>query len=447
MAFDNKLTAGLDKVKQKGVVWLFMLLFVVATLCLPLFMLVVSFFCKAPYYNFAYYVFGFILLTLWAVWFFANYKRHDFSVFKKPFCLEKLMVWLLLAFLFWATLSVFFASDITLALFDGITGIRHEGLIMYFAYAGILLASTRLVDEKRFLLMVLLFSSTIIVLLAGLNDFAKLKCTYVVPFSAGWLNPNHYGYFLAIASPASLGVFLLEDKPWLKWYAFGNFALINLAIFFNDTLGVELSNFVVIIILLILLSKKIKGKRTEFILAVGVYLFALCADVLLSKFGFQDENFLQGLVGLVKDVFKIGKAPTSTETYVAGTNRWGLWLECLRNMRDKPLFGIGINCQWLINPSLESGRPHNEFLQFGSTMGVPSLLFYAGFAFSVLILGTKRIKKWDTYTTICFSAVIGYLASSCFGVSLPYTFSIYMVVLGLFVGSVTTKNTKASVDV
>jgi len=352
-------------------------------------------------------------------------------------------------FLVWATISVFFAVNKSLALFD-FSG-RGEGLLMYFAYACILLGAMGIKSEK---LRDILLKSTLGVglyfcLFTVLDHYAfRWGETFVSwPFTAPWSNPNHSGYFLTIIAGISSITYLFHPEKFTRIYAIVVFFLISVVTCLNDAFGSQLSIFILMIFVLIVTLVRDKKLWHKLLILFGIYICTVLIGHLLEKYTLgHKETILGNFVHFFQDIFKIASDAESEEAQLAGTNRWGLWMECFRNMRDKPLFGIGINCQKVVNPTLEASRPHNELLQFASTMGIPAGLFYLTALILLLITAFKQLRHISPITISFITAAVGYFINSLFGVSLPYTFCFYMIFLGLSISGLKLKKDTTSIE-
>ena len=367
------------------------------------------------------------------------YERSFFSKFKlkEKNKLAIMPIILLLCFLIWATISVFFATDIKLALFD-YPG-RNEGLIMYFAYAIIFLGAFMLKDEHYKTIIIYFFLSTISMFcLFWFIDYlfiSRAVSFMGFNFTLPWANSNHSGYMLTMASLMSASIFLFSKQKNIKIFGACTFGLFVFTCYFNNTFGCQIAILISIIMLSIISIVKDKQSYKKLLIMWAIFVFATALDALLIfLFNLPRHNFIQSIIGLFEDIFKISKDALSLEAETAGTNRWGLWKECFNNIASHPIFGIGINCQMKVNPALEASRPHNEPLQFASTMGLPAGLFYISAIIITLILIFKQIKKLSTETLVCLMGAMGYFVSSIFGVSIPYTFPIFILFLGLGIG-------------
>ncbi|MBQ7452881.1 MAG: O-antigen ligase family protein [Clostridia bacterium] len=256
--------------------------------------------------------------------------------------------------------------------------------------------------------------------------FLSLEWEFVTP----WCNPNHSGYMLAISIMLSAGMFLFDNHKIAQSLGLAGFCLLIITLGFNNTFGCQLSTLVAMICLSIACLLREKKNYLQLLILWTGYIGSMAIiSAILEHNQFGISSYWQNFKGLFKDVFLITSNNANANT--AGTNRWGLWKECFRNIREHPIFGIGINCQRIDNPLIESGRPHNELLQFTSTMGLPAGIFYLLAIIFTGIISIKQIKKIDAYSLICLFGAMGYFLSSFFGVSLTYTFPYFLIFLAL----------------
>jgi len=346
-------------------------------------------------------------------------------------------------FLLWAAISVIFAVNKQLALFD--YKVRGEGMFMYVSYAAILIGAMAIKkDNLRDILLKCALGTGLFFCLFTMLDHYIFQWgeMYVWwSFTAPWANPNHSGYFLAMMAGLSGITFLFHKETFTRIYAAGVFGLTSVVVCLNDSFGSQLAIFVTMIFILIVLLVRDKKLWRRLLILFGIYFVAILFGAILEKYSLHhEETILGNFLHFFRDILKIFSDANSEEAQIAGTNRWGLWMECFRNMRDKPLFGIGINCQMIVNPELEASRPHNEVLQFASTMGIPAALLYLAALVLLLITVFKQLKSISPATIAFVTAAVAYFINSLFGVSLPYTFYIYMIFMGLAISGLKLKD-------
>jgi len=367
------------------------------------------------------------------------YEKTAFSGFKlkNKSKLAIALFALLIAFLVWGLISVFFAKDASLALFD-IPG-RNEGYIMYLCYAIIFTGAVLFKDKNLKSIILSIFLSIMLgFCVFWFIDFAffgHAKSFMGFNFTLPWANLNHSGYMIAMATVMAAALYIFENRKNYKILGLVCFCVFLITMFFNNSLGCEVAIFVTLIFLTIVAIIKEKQNYKATLIIWATFMVILAADITLNHtLHLHYQTFVDGVVNIFKDIFKIARDATSAEAEAAGTNRWRLWMECFNNIASYPFFGIGINCQLRANPHLEASRPHNEPLQFASTMGLPAGLFYLSALILIVIMLFKQLKKLNTETLVCLMGAVAYFVSSLFGVSIPYTFSIYILFLGLGVG-------------
>ena len=355
---------------------------------------------------------------------------------------------LLIAFLVWGFISLFFATNASLALFD-YPG-RNEGYIMYLGYAIIFMGAVLFKDNSLKGLIIHIFLGIMLgFCIFWFIDFAFFgyaKSFMGFNFTLPWANLNHSGYMLAMAAVLAASLYIFEERKNYKIFGLVGFIIFLTTMLFNNSLGSELAIFIALIFLTIIAIIKNKQNYKRVLVMWATYMVILAIDIVLNYLlNLHYNNFIDGLISIFEDIFKIARDAASADA--AGTNRWGLWKECFSNMATHPFFGIGINCQTEVNPLLEASRPHNEPLQFASTMGIPAGLFYLSALVIVLVFLFKQLKKLSTETLVCLMGAIAYFVSSLFGVSIPYTFSIYILFLGLGMGGLNfNKNQQAELN-
>lgn len=394
---------------------------------------------------FVYYIFALISFIIVLMRF--NYAEAGAYKRKidKPIKLALIFLGL---FLVWAVISTFFATDKKLALFDYAE--RDEGLCMYFAYALIFVGAFNIRSQgfkNKLLFAFQIFAIAVCVF--GLLDFVTFQFgekAFDWNFANPWSNPNHQAYFFAMVSPLS-AVFMCFAKDKInKIVSIVSFTLCNFTLCLNNSFGGELSVLVTLILFVILGIIKDKSIWKMLLLSLGIFLATNALGYLVQVTCIKDaptilqnyNEFLHDVARVFKYIFTGNAGDSGLAT--AGTGRWGLWYECFKNICSHPLFGIGINCQTVVNPNLASSRPHNELLQFASTMGVPSLLFYISALVCLCVAFARKFRTMNYQTFGTFFACVGYFVSSLFGVTLPYTFVYYIVFIGLLASSLNVQD-------
>lgn len=79
----------------------------------------------------------------------------------------------------------------------------------------------------------------------------------------------------------------------------------------------------------------------------------------------------------------------------------------------------------------QTSRPHNEYIQIGSSIGIPGLIFYLMFLLTLFYKSLKNMQKQFNFRIISILVALSYLISAFFGVSVFYTTPYLYIFLGL----------------
>ena len=149
-----------------------------------------------------------------------------------------------------------------------------------------------------------------------------------------------------------------------------------------------------------------------------------------------DDYLTEEITGTREDVANIIEGNEDAPS--AGTGRWSLWTHAVGFALEKPLFGYGPDT--LGTPFGDAGestnRPHNEFLQFAASQGLPALMFYLGALITLAVSAFRKRHGLTTLTLTLGFVVVGYLASSMFGNTMYYTTPFYVMFLSFTVKGV-----------
>ena len=121
----------------------------------------------------------------------------------------------------------------------------------------------------------------------------------------------------------------------------------------------------------------------------------------------------------------------------AGSGRWRLWVNGIKFVFEKPLFGYGpenLGYRYLME-DIKLDRPHNEIIQFAASLGVPAALFYI----AALLIHFRNLFRYRKQASVLciglYSVVFTYFVSSMFGNTMFYTSPFYFMILGLSVAT------------
>lgn len=239
-----------------------------------------------------------------------------------------------------------------------------------------------------------------------------------------FLNSNHYAYYLLIAILLSSSLFILEKNRILKLFCMFSFIFNTIILIINNTFGCYLACFSAMIFNIIVLY--IKDRKIN---RNAVFMF-ICFIVISCIMTVWYDTIFTNIYNFILDILKI--ASNSEDADKAGTNRWKLWRHTVKYIKEKPVFGFGVEGISL-RLSADTGidRPHNEFLQYSAFFGIPSAIMYICGVMSVFLEGLKNKNRLDIYTLTSLVAVFGYIVSSLFGNTMYYTAPFLFIFMGL----------------
>ena len=167
----------------------------------------------------------------------------------------------------------------------------------------------------------------------------------------------------------------------------------------------------------------------------------------LNKIGIVSKNNLIEIAS--KDEFYGGGSDIGTGHLSAGSDgydRLDMWKISLENMKEYPVFGIGVGAFKTYNVKY-ARTPHNEFLEYGAMGGVPVLLFYVALFIYLFVKFRKKHKEQEALTFIISGAVISYLVSSFFGALMPSVLPVFYMMIGLMINLVDKKENVANANI
>lgn len=363
---------------------------------------------------------GIITLEFVAVWLLGRIILNKGQIWKKI----KSEPWhfFLLAMLLWSCISTALSDDPHTSFFG--TGVRFDGLQTYFFYAAVYVCTLIVVNSKKcgkllglFTVVGNLASIAVILQDAGYAFWSEI---FVSERAAMFFHFNHTGYYLNMAIVCSMGMYLFaEKKGWRVWYLF-SMALQIFAILVNSTFGSFLASWCALVMLLVFFVRHY-GKFAPRMMVPVLVVVLLCAG---SYHGLiptsSGEDMKYNLEMLFGDVEKITSG--TEEINRAGHGRMTLWIQGLKMIPKRPVFGYGPEqMDEELSKIMWVDRPDNELIQHGIFLGIPGLLFYLTALIWLFVNQWKKLKQLDSITIVAAGCVIAYLVSSLFGNSMFYT--------------------------
>ena len=377
-----------------------------------------------------FYLASFILLFLCFDLYPIIIKERRFMRFKTTIKTRP-ELFILLGFFVWNTIAtllqigIFGKSD-ALASVIAPLGIQ-EGFLIFFVYAMCVFFAfgikNKAVMER--ILYIFLISATTISILALLDPNGNwiIQSTHNTPWASLFINSNHYGYFLTLATTLSAGILVFAKEKW-KQITFAVLTLFFCLIsMFVDTFGSLIATFIIFLALPFILWLTKKRFMAKSLLPIGLFVLSSFVAILFANtLNSTYKSFFTQIINLVKEIFTIFEAPSSDEAMSAGTNRWSLWLNAIKSILANPLIGNGDVLM----------RPHNEYLQYAVVWGIPSVIIYLSAFVVIAIKFIKHHKKLSNLSIILSLCVLCYLISAIFGNTMPHVvpfFALFLVFL------------------
>ena len=250
-----------------------------------------------------------------------------------------------------------------------------------------------------------------------------------------FVNSNHFSYYLTLATTLSAMGVVLSKVRW-KWIiSIVLLAFFSVMMLIVDTFGSNLAVFGTFVLIPIVLSVFKHKFDWKYLLPLLIY--SLSSFVIMPFVKYLNSNctnFFSQIVNLVKEFFVVTAAPASEEAAHAGTDRWSLWMEAFKEIKESPLIGTG-------NVFL---RPHNEYLQFAQVWGLPSLIIYVSAFVVIMVKAIKNRKTISNLSLALLFCVLAFLVSAIFGNTMPHTTPFFALFLGFLIRSMRYKKTEAN---
>lgn len=344
---------------------------------------------------------------------------------------EHALPFFLALLLLWSTVSTFLSNNRELSLYG--TPYRQEGLLVYFAYAGIFCLGLLIRESRqaRNLLIAQVMGSIVLSTSFLINYIPAVRWTIPHLNTTVFYQINHFGYYLVLSIVASLVLMTTEPKGsrsfWI-WTLSYNLSVATLIL--NTSLGSYLAVIGGLGLSMIFYHRmEDRLTRKRILLAIGsLGLLSIVLDLFIGRLG-------NDLGILARDTLNI--ASDAPEAASAGTGRWALWKSGVQFALMKPWFGHGpenLGALYHLYGPFDIDRPHNELIQLAASQGIPAMLLYiAGLSFHLRDF-LRRWRGLNNLTIGVFTIVGAYIISSMFGNSMYYTTPYFFLVLGLSYG-------------
>ena len=378
-------------------------------------------------YRTAFFALGFVtvvfaLLQIGACW--DSIKSRE-SLKRHPW------FYLFAALLLWATISTFLADNLLVALHGN--EYNADGLVSYFIFAAVFCCALGIKSEQSKVRLLRLFVAVVdilaVLMLLQAFDVYPFNVIFQSRYASVFIQFNHFGYMLCMASLCSAGLVLFDASQKVRVCCLVSFALLLFTLLVNDTFGCYLAVIVGLVALIVFWFVSGRRKVTG-IVALLIVFVALtivgCSGVLVPLRGSSLSN---NLPQLFHDVVAVGTA--ADDSGRAGTGRMHLWIKALEMIPERPLFGYGPEGLLGAYQSLNGeALPHNELIQCAVTLGIPALLFYLAALVLLAVRQLRDLKALSPMTIVAAVIVVGYFTSSLFGCTMIHTMPYYWMALG-----------------
>jgi len=353
---------------------------------------------------------------------------------KQKFLIKKSKAFLILTLMIlWMFLSSFFAFDQHAAWFGFYKNHLCEiGFVQYLFFFMIAIIAINLKKENiKYLLNFILTISCLIIII----QFIKNDYNYI------FIHKNHTGFYLSITTILATWLFIFSKNIKQKIIYVGIALLHFISLSLNSSMGpiIGVISFFVLGFIYNLIYKRniIKKFCIIFVLFITVFaFFDYCPKIKDLKT--EPETTIEKLCDITIVILnKVGLISDETiKDYdiMPGSDGWDrltMWGVSVDNMKERPLFGVGLGSWRSYNEEMQLQTPHNEFLQYGALSGIPCLVFYLSLIIYIFSRFRKNHKSMTERGFILFGALLSYLVQSIFGSVMPFTAPLFYLILGL----------------
>lgn len=372
---------------------------------------------------------GLFVLIILVCNYIMNYERP----INEKLISVNLISWLLVLMLIWSAISAVFSDNRMLSFYGSIY--RKDGLLSYIAYSGIFSCGYAVRNDKLIIKLLSLntWVAAILSILMLIDNDTVNNIFNLYPGSAVFYNINHFGYYLCIAIMCSVTLILSDENKSIKYklLKFLIYTVLTAALVVNSSYGPYLAVIAGIGLLILFKRHLDTNKKRRLYLIIMIFIIvSLVINIMRSSVFTEIKRLLFGIGSILKSEEDAG---------LAGSGRWELWVNGIKFIFEKPLFGYGpenLGRRYMME-GIEKDRPHNEIIQFAASLGIPAALFYM----SAILIHFRNLFKYSEYASILciglYSIVFTYLSSSMFGNTMFYTSPFYFMILGLSIGNMT----------
>ena len=339
--------------------------------------------------------------------------------------------YILLSLFVWALVCSLMSDDLLRAFFGN--SMLFDGLFSYMIYGAVFICASMIRTEARRKALLRCFSVmavlTAIIMLMAEGGNAFLRACMPSKRAVVFIQFNHFGYVLCMGIMALAGLYLFDRKAkkGIKGVYLIALGVLVQALLVNDTFGCYVA--VVVAIPVIYLFYGLSGSRIRFAALLPVLVFIGISAINYLGIGQQSSALSGNVAQLGTDIQNI--ATGSEAAAQAGTLRFVKWMDTIKRIGERPIFGFGPEGFYGANAITESDAPHNEYLQIAGYLGIPGLLLYLSALVSLAVHHFRNIKRLDPMVLAVSGVSVGYLISASFGVPVFNTAPFLWIFLGL----------------
>lgn len=345
----------------------------------------------------------------------------------------------LYSYFVWMVFTTLFALNSWIAL-RGSTA-RLDGLLTFTFYMAAFSLGRRARFNERFLWAISV--SALLISLYAMLQFFKIDPPSLRLYANSWKglafstmgNPNFLGSYLVLVLPIPMYLYLRKKNlGGLVIYAFVFFALLC-----TETRGAWIGGMVAFAVCAFYAyrfsANRAMAKR-RFMIIVAVTLI-----LLLIFFISSGGDMINKILRMFTDLKTIVENPDEADR--AGTNRFYIWSRCMELIKERPITGFGVeNMSIAMKTHFEEqiirdfgkflnwDKAHNEYINIMVASGIPALILYLGFIFTVVYQGVKQVKRFPIMIPF-LAAAIGYLVQAFFNIQMVSVYYFFMATLGI----------------
>ncbi|MDQ0232769.1 O-antigen ligase family protein [Metabacillus malikii] len=314
---------------------------------------------------------------------------------------------------------------------------EYQGFLYWFSFLSLFIFSYQFIRETKQILIVKCFVN-VSVIIGFYNIWQHHHYSTDTYFYKSWGffdNSNHYGTYMVIMINLSLLLYLMSNNlKGLVFYWVVN-GVLFLSLFYSGSRGAWVSVLLCIVLytILVIVPQRQLWKR-------WLLLFLVPISLLLTVNIIENGFLTNRLDSVVADLMTFLDEDESSDD--AGSGRGEIWKKTIPLIKDYALIGSGPSTFSIVyfekNTSpdeIQVDNSHNDFLEIAFSMGIPALLVYCVFLFTILKQGFKTVRELEGETKIYLQGLLitifGYLVKSLFNISVIPVAPFFWVLLGM----------------